>query len=158
PYGPKPAQFQARVSWDGGPPQGWVTFTPDASDPAGQTYYLPIRSTDPRGGTGAHPFTLEVQASYAFGGLNRHAPQPSVEVADVANSPFGAGWSLSVQDRLAIMPNGDAVLVRGTGGEGRLYRSLGGGQFATPAGEFGTLSFDGSNYVLTNPQQVKRTF
>src|SRR5262249_22634712 len=74
-----------------------------------------------------------------------------VGVVDRTAGTFGAGWGLSDVDQLAQDPTtGDVLWISGNGFS-RIFPSTGGGRFADPSGDFGTLTENpttgGVNYV-----------
>ena len=76
-------------------------------------------------------------------------------------SPYGSGWWLSGLDYLLIDGSGDVTLVKSDGTMG-CFTSLGGGNYASPAGPFASdtlSSYSSSNtYVLTGTDGTAETF
>ena len=152
PNGPVPTAIQVQLTWDGGTPQPAVTFSTAGHRP-GDAYLLAVQLASPETRTGLHTWTLHVHAVFASG------PAIEAEVSGTARvvvddgtdpsqpDPYGPGWGIDGVARLAFACGG--VLWVDGDGDSRFFASGGNGAFVSPAGEFGTLVQDLSNYSFT---------
>ena len=73
-------------------------------------------------------------------------------------SPFGQGWSGSLDDALTLNADG-SVLFRAEDGEQLLFLSNGPSSFTPPSGVFfSTLTKSGGNFILVRSDQLRYTF
>ncbi len=158
-----PTQIQAQLTWNNGTPQAWVTFSTSGHS-AGDTYALGLQVSGAVTTTGLYPWKIEVKATLSGGTtidvvLTGTAPV----VANGSGDAFGPGWSLAGLDRLVAVSAGTGVpagvlWVYGKG-ESRFFTSQGGGAFASPANDFGTLVQNGDNsYTYTAKDQTQWKF
>jgi hypothetical protein len=124
-------------------------------------------------------FTVAAQVPAAVTGMGRHTwklrvtfpggPPDELEVSDVAyvaamdDSPFGAGWRLSVLDRLVRVnnpndPNQELGQLRVYGSGGYSFYQKSGASYLSPQGDNGTLAAAGGGWTYSTPDSRTWTF
>ena len=153
-----PTQIQTRLTWNGGTPQSWVTFS-TSGHAQGDTYLFASQVSSAVTATGRYAWTIEVVATFSGprrrpphrhrlrrGGGGRQLEQPPS--AGAGASRAWTSWSAS---------RGGVLWVYGSGGS-RYFASAGGGTFTSPANDLGTLVQNGDNtYTYTAPTRARST-
>jgi hypothetical protein len=151
-----PSSIQVQLTWNNGTAQPWVTFS-TTGHAAGDSYVLAAQVSSPVTTSGAYPWTLAIQIN---GGLGHNTyltvSGTAYVVSNTSNDPFGAGWSLAGVDQLVSADlAGDILYLPGAGGN-RYFRytglSGGHGTFASPPGDFGTLTNGLSGFYTAKDQ------
>ena len=135
-----PVLIRARLTWDGGSPQGWYYYGSWDSTAA---RVIGVQQDTAVTQTGRYDWTVNVEVDYA--GPITHTPSVSgrvtVLVQDSSVSgkidPYGAGWGIAGVDRLVSVTDG-FIWAYGTG-DSEFFATNGGG-FDSPAGNLGTLT------------------
>ncbi|HXG08918.1 MAG TPA: Calx-beta domain-containing protein, partial [Gemmataceae bacterium] len=157
-----PPQIVVELTWDAGGPREQVatrTFSTSGFLP-GQVFTAAIQTDLPVEQTGRYRWRVRVTLDY---------PEPQTDpvattygsdfVVVQDDSPYGAGWTFAMLDRLYDIPALEALEDPGNPGQGwpaevggklraygtggwRFYADNGDGTFASPAGDSGRLVFD----------------
>jgi YD repeat-containing protein len=109
--------------------------------------------------TGRHTWSLQITGTPVVEPLITG----STFLVDNRTSPFGAGWSFSLVDRLIDIPadvphNLPAGKLRVFGKAGWRFYTWNGSAYVSPPGDNGTLALSGTNYIYKTPDGTKWTF
>jgi RHS repeat-associated protein len=79
---------------------------------------------------------------------------------DEANNPIARGWTVAGIQRAFVQSDNSVLITEGDGSAVYFKQvvTFGTGSWPSPAGEFSTLTFSGSNYIRTYPDSTKVTF
>jgi hypothetical protein len=112
---PVPTQIQARLTWNSGTPQSWVTFATTGHS-AGDNYVLALQTSSAVSSTGYYPWQIDIDASFSGrGDILRSYSGNAMVVANGSSDAFGQGWGVSGLDQL-VSVSGGVIWVSGTGG------------------------------------------
>jgi YD repeat-containing protein len=153
-----PTEIKARLTWNNGTPQDWVTFS-TSGHAAGDTYAIATQVASAVSSTGVYPYKLRVVVTFPSAApIDVYASgYVGVVVNDDSSNPFGKGWSLTGLDKLTIHSAG-VFRVLGTG-QGRFYANAPGGGYTSPQGDFGTLVKNADNsFTYTDKYRTKWEF
>jgi RHS repeat-associated protein len=137
-----PTSLQARLTWNGGSPGSWVTFSTSGHS-AGDTYVMDIQVGSAVTSTGLYSWTMDVKATYPNSYVVTRSVSGSTPVVVIGTAtPFGQGWGLAGLDRL-IPVSGGVLWVYGASGTARFFSTLNGAggitYFLSPPNDFGSL-------------------
>jgi RHS repeat-associated protein len=136
----------------------WMSFAGPAS-PSASGYLFAVQDSAALSASTFYQPTVALQLSAAFE-PTVYAALPTLGAPAVVEdqSPLGAGWGIQGVDYLMTFAGG--VLLVGGDGVGRFFSRNADGSFASPPGDFGTLTANPSNYsfTYTTPQQVRWNF
>src|SRR5439155_27279972 len=92
PGGAVPSQIQAQLTWNGGSPQGWVTFGTTGHS-AGDVYDLAVQDSSAVTSTGIYTWSIEVKATVSGSTIDRTYSGNAYVVVNGSSDAFGQGWS-----------------------------------------------------------------
>src|SRR5262245_19781281 len=157
---PAPSSIQATLTFNGSA-NNQVTFSTNGHS-AGDTYLLGLQNATQITSTGYYAWSVAVVVNITGQSpVNLNASGSSgLVVRDTSSDYFGRGWGLGVMDSI-VSASGGVLYVYGGGGSRFFSGSpgMGGGDYTSPANDFGVLhkNFDGS-CTYTDPQQNKTNF
>jgi YD repeat-containing protein len=152
-----PTQIQAQLTWNGGTPQSWVTFS-NFSGSSTAVYLMATQVASAVASTGVYSWSIKLDASFSDrGDVVRTVTGKAYVVVNDTTQGLGYGWSIASVDRLVADGSNGMMWVYGSGGS--RYFSGAGPTYTSPANDFGTLvkNVDGT-FTYTAVNQVKWNF
>jgi len=144
-----PTNSEARLTWDGGSPGSWVTFSNPAAGDTNWVYGLQVAAAV--SSTGAYPFTLDIKEHFSDSKGDVVRSYSGTALVVVNDGAYGTGWWVAGLDRLDAVTGG-MMLVYGSGGA-RLFTGSG-PTYTSPANDYGTLVKNVDNsYTYTSKGQ-----
>src|SRR5207245_3835638 len=104
--------------------------------------------------TGRYSWSIAVTANYGTPVTTTYSG--NVDIVNSSSSPFGAGWSLNVLER--IWPVTGGVILELPGGLSLWFANGQNGSFVTPAGDTSTLALTNNVYTRTLKDGTKINF
>jgi len=152
PGGPYPSLYRISVQRNGANlhlMNGSDTVYYDAGTTSSSTIVVAIDAQANGLTTNAYPVTILVTAIYSQGDVTTTTAS-RILVNDQSGSAFGAGFGLAgVPQLYGVTGSYGMLLVDGSGSVAYFDRACSGCSFVSPAGVWGQLAVNGSNYRLT---------
>ena len=148
-----PSLLQAQLTWNGTPPQDWVTFDTTGHQP-GDVYVLPLQVANPVASNAFYSWSIEVQAT-VNGIVYTYSASGSFPVVVNSGGSLGNGWMLGGTYSL-LFGNPNVALIDNSTGGFRLFTGPG-PIYTSPANDQGTLvqNSDGTyTYTYKNQLQI----
>jgi RHS repeat-associated protein len=134
-----PTSLQARLTWNGGTPGSWVSFSTSGHS-SGDLYDMALQVASAVTSVGYYPYTVDVQATVYGQTVTRSTSgYLAVVPLDISTNPFGNGWTLAGIDTIQSVTGG-VLWIDGATAGARFFTSLGSGAFQSPPNDLGTLT------------------
>jgi len=134
-----PTSLQVRLTWNGGTPGSWVSFSTSGHS-SGDLYDMALQVASAVTSVGYYPYTVDVQATVYGQTVTRSSSgYLAVVPLDISTNPFGNGWTLAGIDTIQSVTGG-VLWIDGATAGARFFTSLGSGVFRSPPNDLGTLT------------------
>jgi YD repeat-containing protein len=131
----------------------WIYYDTSHLNP-GDIMQIPLQGDATGLSTGRYSYSISVTANYGTPATTTYSG--NVDIVNSSSSPFGAGWSINVLER--IWPVTGGVILELPGGLSLWWATGKNGNYTPPAGETSTLALANNVYTRTLKDGTKINF